>query len=167
VQPAIPDDRLPEEFVTPLDKIVCGTLADPITPDYFKDVADLKKKRRDILKEAKHNEKLGKKLDDDITKAHDTLKRARSLEEKYVNLLEGNNGGDPQLIRNPEFTVPTADTLAKLYIKNPPYMDKNRDEVMETPVENISSVRSSRPHGLSTLCRRCYCHRQAVSRTTP
>jgi hypothetical protein len=27
--------------------------------------------------------------------------------------------------------------LAKMYIKNPPYVDKNRDEVRATPVENI------------------------------
>jgi hypothetical protein len=25
--------------------------------------------------------------------------------------------------------MPTAETLARIYIKNPPYMDKNRDEV--------------------------------------
>jgi hypothetical protein len=45
------------------------TLADLITPNYTKDVTDLDKKRRDVLKEAKRIEKLGRKLDDDITKA--------------------------------------------------------------------------------------------------
>jgi hypothetical protein len=28
----------PEDFTTPLDKVVYGTLADPITPDYVRDV---------------------------------------------------------------------------------------------------------------------------------
>jgi hypothetical protein len=93
--PAILEDRPAEDFVTPADKIMYDTLADPINPDYIKDVTDLDKKRRDVLKEAKRIEKLGKKLDDDITKAQDTLKRARSLEEKYVNFFEGNNAGDP------------------------------------------------------------------------
>jgi uncharacterized protein YeeX (DUF496 family) len=55
------------------------TLADPITPDYIKDASDLEKKRRDVLKEAKRIEKLGKKLDDYITKVQDTLKHARNL----------------------------------------------------------------------------------------
>jgi hypothetical protein len=36
-------------------------------------------------------------------------------------------------VRNLEFTVPTAETLARMYIKNPPYVDKNRDEVRATP----------------------------------
>jgi hypothetical protein len=144
VQPTIPKERRPEDFVTPADKIIYGTLADPITPDYFKDVTDLEKKRHDVLKEAKRIEKLGNKLDDDITKMQDTLKRARSLEEKYASLLQGNNNdsGDPQLIQNLEFTVPTAETLAKMYIKNPPYVDKNYDEVMATPVENIAAARA-------------------------
>jgi hypothetical protein len=44
-QPAIPKDQHPEDFTTPLDKVVYGTLADPITPDYVRDVNDLKKKR--------------------------------------------------------------------------------------------------------------------------
>jgi hypothetical protein len=124
-----------------LDKIVYGTLVDPITPEYFKDVTELENKRRDVLKEAKRIEKLGKKLDDDITKAQDTLKRARNLEDKYVNLLDRNDGGDPLLIWNLEFTVPTAETLTRMYIKNPPYVDKNRDEVRATPVENIVAAK--------------------------
>jgi hypothetical protein len=52
-QPAIPEEQHPEEFTTPLDKVVYGTLADPITPDYVRDVNDLEKKRRALLKEAK------------------------------------------------------------------------------------------------------------------
>jgi hypothetical protein len=43
----------PEDFTTPLDKVVYETLADPITPDYVRDVNDLEKKRRALLKEAK------------------------------------------------------------------------------------------------------------------
>jgi hypothetical protein len=41
------------------------------------------------------------------------------------------------LARNLEFTMPIAETLARMYIKNPPYVDKNRDEVWATPIENI------------------------------
>jgi hypothetical protein len=41
------------------------------------------------------------------------------------------------LARNLEFTIPTAEMLAKMYIKNPPYVDKNRDEVRATPIKNI------------------------------
>jgi hypothetical protein len=48
---------------------------------------DLEKKRRQILKEAKRVEKMGKKLDGDNTQAQDTLKRARIMEEKYVTLI--------------------------------------------------------------------------------
>jgi hypothetical protein len=44
-QPAIPEDQHPEDFTTPLDKVFYGTLADPITPDYVRDVNDLEKKR--------------------------------------------------------------------------------------------------------------------------
>jgi hypothetical protein len=51
-----------------VDKIVYGTLGDPITPDYVRDVNDLEKKRREILKEAKRVEKMGEKLDGDIAK---------------------------------------------------------------------------------------------------
>jgi hypothetical protein len=60
------------------------TLANPITREYFNDVFDLEKKRRDILKEAKRIEK----LDKDITKAQDMSKHAKkNMEEKYYNLL--------------------------------------------------------------------------------
>jgi hypothetical protein len=89
----------PEDFTNPMDKIVYGTLGDPITPDYVRDVNDLEKKRCEILKEAKCVEKMGEKLDGDIAKAQDTLKRARNMEEKYVTLLQNQmeEGGDPQL----------------------------------------------------------------------
>jgi hypothetical protein len=126
-----------------MDKIVYGTLGDPITPNYIRDVNDLEKKRREILKEAKRVQKMGKMLDGDITQAQDTLKRARNMEEKYVTLIQQQmeEGGDPQLARNLEFTVPTAETLARMYIKNPPYMDKNRDVVRATPIENIVAAK--------------------------
>jgi hypothetical protein len=102
-------------------------------------VNDLEKKRRAILKEAKRVEKMGQQLDGDIAKAQDMLKRARNMEEKYVTVIQNqmNEGGDPRLVRNLEFTVPTAETLAKMYIKNPPYVDKNQDEVRAMPIENI------------------------------
>jgi hypothetical protein len=109
-QPAIKEVQHPEDFTTPLDKVIIyGTLADPITPDYVRDVNDLEKKRRALLKEAKRVEKMGQQLDGDIAKAQDTLKRARNMEEKYVTLIQNqiNEGGDPQLVRNLEFTVPT------------------------------------------------------------
>jgi hypothetical protein len=35
----------PEDFTTPLDKVVYGTLGDPITHDYVRDMNDLEKKR--------------------------------------------------------------------------------------------------------------------------
>jgi hypothetical protein len=35
----------PKDFTTPLDKVIYGTLANPITPDYVRDVNDLEKKR--------------------------------------------------------------------------------------------------------------------------
>jgi ABC-type glutathione transport system ATPase component len=119
-----------------MDKVVYRTLADPITPDYVRDVNDLEKKRRALLKESKRVEKMGQQLDGDIAKAQDMLKRARNMEEKYVTLIQNqmNEGGDPQLVRNLEFTVPTAETLAKMYIKNLPYVDKNRNEVRATPI---------------------------------
>jgi hypothetical protein len=114
-------------------------------------VNDLEKKRRAILKEAKRVEKMGENLDGDIAKAQDTLKRARNMEEKYVTLIQNqmNEGGDPQLARNLEFTVPTAETLARMYIKNPPYVDKNRDEVRATPVENIVAAKELLEHNRS------------------
>jgi cell division septum initiation protein DivIVA len=71
-----------------MDKIGYGTLGDPITPEYVKDVNDLEKKIREFLKEAKRVEKMGKTLDGDIAQAQDTLKRARSMEEKYVTLIQ-------------------------------------------------------------------------------
>jgi hypothetical protein len=42
---------------------------------------------------------MGEKLDDDIAKAQDMLKRARNMEEKYVTLIQNqmNEEGDPQL----------------------------------------------------------------------
>jgi hypothetical protein len=149
--PAIPEDQHPEDFTTPLDKVIYGTLADPITPDYVRDVNDLEKKRRALLKEAKRVEKMGKQVDDDIAKAQDTLKRARNMEEKYATLIQNqiNEGGDPQLVQNLEFTVPTAETLAKMYIKNPPYVDKNRDEVRATPIENIVAAKELLEHNKS------------------
>jgi hypothetical protein len=88
----------PEDFMTPIDKNIYRTLGDPITHDYVRDVNDLEKKRREILKEAKCMEKMGEKLDGDIAKAQDTLKRARNMEEKYVTLIQNQmEGGDLQL----------------------------------------------------------------------
>jgi hypothetical protein len=87
LQPAIPEVHHLEDFTTPLDKVIYGTLVDPITPDYVRDVNDLEKKRRAILKEAKRVEKMGKKLDGIIAKAQDTLKHAGNMEEKYVTLI--------------------------------------------------------------------------------
>jgi hypothetical protein len=151
LQPTIPEVHHPEDFTTLLDKVVYGTLADPITPDYVRDMNDLEKKRRAFLKEAKRVEKMGQQLDGDIAKAQDTLKRARNMEEKYVTLIQNqmNEGGDLQLVQNLEFTVPTAETLAKMYIKNPPYVDKNRDEVRATPVENIVAAKELLEHNKS------------------
>jgi hypothetical protein len=60
-----------------------------------------------------------------------------------------NEGGDPQLVRNLEFAIPTAETLAKMYIKNPPYVDKNHDEVRATPVENIVAAKDLLDHNKS------------------
>jgi hypothetical protein len=88
LQPTINEVQHPEDFTTPLDKVVYGTLVDPITPDYVRDVNDLEKKRRAILKEAKRVEKMGQQLDGDIAKAQDMLKHARNMEEKYVTLIQ-------------------------------------------------------------------------------
>jgi hypothetical protein len=65
------------------------------------------------------------------------------MEEKYATLIQKQieEGGDPQLARNLEFTVPTAETLARMYIKNPPYVDKNHDEVTATPIEIIVAAK--------------------------
>jgi hypothetical protein len=81
LQPAIPMVHHLEDFTTPMDKVVYGTLGDPITPDYVRDVNNIEQKRRAILKEAKRVEKMGKKLDGDIAKAQEKLKRARNMEE--------------------------------------------------------------------------------------
>jgi hypothetical protein len=75
LQPAIPVVHRPEDFVTQVDKIVDGTLGDPITLEYVKDVNDLEKQRCEVLKEAKRVEKMDKKLDGDIAQAQDALKR--------------------------------------------------------------------------------------------
>jgi hypothetical protein len=37
--------------------------------------------------------------------------------------------------------MPTAEKLAKMYIKNLPYVDKNRDEVRAIPVKNIMATK--------------------------
>jgi cell division septum initiation protein DivIVA len=78
----------PEDFMTPMDKVIYGTLGDPITPDYVRDVNDLEQKRREILKEVKRVKKMGQKLDGDIAQAQDMLKRARNMEEKYATLTK-------------------------------------------------------------------------------
>jgi hypothetical protein len=126
-------------------------MVDPITPDYVRDMNNLEKKRRAILKEAKRVEKMGEKLDGDIAKAQDTLKCARNMEDKYVTLVQNqmNEGGDPQLVQNLEFTVPTAETLARMYIKKLPYVDKDRDEVRATPIENIVATKELLEHNKS------------------
>jgi hypothetical protein len=61
---------------------------------------------------------MGQKLDGDIAQDQDTLKRVRNMEEKYATLIQKQieEGGDPQLARNLEFTVPTVETLARMYI---------------------------------------------------
>jgi hypothetical protein len=71
-----------------MDKVVYGTLGDPITPDYVRDVNDLEQKRREILKEAKRVERMGQKLDGDIAQPQDMLKHARNMEEKYATLIQ-------------------------------------------------------------------------------
>jgi hypothetical protein len=81
---------------------------------------------------------MGQQLDGDIAKAQDTLKCARNMEEKYVTLIQ-----------NIQFTIPTIETLAKMYIKNLPYVDKNRDEVRATPVENIVAAKELLEHNKS------------------
>jgi hypothetical protein len=47
LKPTIPKVHRLEDFTTPMDKIAYGTLGDPITPDYIRDVNDLEKKRRE------------------------------------------------------------------------------------------------------------------------
>jgi hypothetical protein len=51
-------------------------------------VNDLEQERREVLKEANRINKMGKKLDDDMAKAQDALKRARNMEEEYVTLIQ-------------------------------------------------------------------------------
>jgi hypothetical protein len=65
------------------------------------------------------------------------------MAEKYVTLIKNqmNEGGDPQVAQNLDFTVPTAETLARIYIKNPPYVDKNHGEVRATPIDNIVAAK--------------------------
>jgi hypothetical protein len=96
---------------------------------------------------------MGKKLDGDIAKAQDTLKRARNMEKKYVTLIQNkiNKGSDPQLARNLEFTVPTTETLARMYIKNLPYVDKNHDKIRAMPVENIMATKELLEHNQSPI----------------
>jgi hypothetical protein len=86
---------------------------------------------------------MGEKLGGNIAKAQDTLKRARNMEEKYATLIQNqiNEDSDLQLARNLEFIMPTAETLARMYTKNLPYVDKNRDEVRATPIENIVATK--------------------------
>jgi hypothetical protein len=45
LQPAVPVVHRPEDFTTPMDKVFYGTLGDPITPFYVRDVNDLEQKR--------------------------------------------------------------------------------------------------------------------------
>jgi hypothetical protein len=45
LQPAVPVVHRPEDFTTPMDKVVYRTLGDLITPDYVRDMNDLKQKR--------------------------------------------------------------------------------------------------------------------------
>jgi hypothetical protein len=97
LQPAIPMVHHLEDFTTPLDKVVYGTLADPITPDYVRDVNDLEKKRRAILKEAKRVEKMGEKLDGDIAKAQDTgeARKKHGGEVRYSHPESNERGRRP------------------------------------------------------------------------
>jgi hypothetical protein len=80
-----------------VDKIVYDTLGEPITHEYVKDMNDLEKKRCNVLKEAKRVEKMGKKLNGDIAQAQDAFKHARSMEKKYLTLIQQHmeEGGDP------------------------------------------------------------------------
>jgi hypothetical protein len=45
LQPSIPVVHHPEDFTTPMDKVIYGTLVHPITLDYVRDVNDLVQKR--------------------------------------------------------------------------------------------------------------------------
>jgi hypothetical protein len=61
-QPAIPEVHHPKDFTTPLDKVVYGTLADPITPDYVRDVNDLEKKKASNPQRSKASREDGRKV---------------------------------------------------------------------------------------------------------
>jgi hypothetical protein len=37
--------------------------------------------------------------------------------------------------------MPTAEMLARMYIKNPPYVEKNHDWVRATPIKNIVAAK--------------------------
>jgi hypothetical protein len=63
---------------------------------------------------------------------------ASKIIDTFETYQEASN---PQLILNLDFTVPTAETLDKMCINNPPYVDKNRDEVRATPIENIVAAK--------------------------
>jgi hypothetical protein len=41
LQPTVPEVHCPEDFTTPMDKVIYGTLGDPITPYYVRDMNDL------------------------------------------------------------------------------------------------------------------------------
>jgi hypothetical protein len=45
LQPAISVVHHLEDFMTPMDKVIYGTLGDPTTPDYVRDMNNLEQKR--------------------------------------------------------------------------------------------------------------------------
>jgi hypothetical protein len=47
--------------------------------------------------------------------------------------------------------VLTAKTLARMYIKNLPSVDKNNDQVMATPMENIEATKALLEHNRSPV----------------
>jgi hypothetical protein len=59
LQPVIPAVHHPEDFTNPMDKVIYGTLGDPMSPDYVRNMNNLEQKRQAILKEAKRVEKMG------------------------------------------------------------------------------------------------------------
>jgi hypothetical protein len=126
-----------------MDKVMYGSLlTDPITPEHFKDISDLDKKRRDMLKDVNYINEKKKKLDMDIHKVQDTIKHARNLEEKYNKLLQENIKSDPRLIRNLGFATPEMAAGLTIPVQNPPYYDKTQEEFMATPIENIEVARA-------------------------
>jgi hypothetical protein len=136
--PMLSKDRPAQDFITPMDNVMYGSLLiDSITPEHFKDISDLDKKRRDILKDAKYIKEKNKKLYMDIRKMQHTIKCARNLEEKYNKLLQENIKSDPRLIQNLGFVAPEMAARLIVPVQNPPYYDKIREEVMATPIENI------------------------------